>query len=78
MTHDTWCGLNTLSKFQLSSSNGLGFMMLQISGGIVRYEVAFMKQADQDSSIQRSLGRAVIPTARARRASQAAGGYVTS
>ena len=33
MTHDTWCGVNILSKFQLSSSNGLGFMMLLISGG---------------------------------------------
>ena len=29
MTH----GVNILSKFQLSSSNGLGFMMLWISGG---------------------------------------------
>jgi len=52
--------------------------MLKHLGEVVRYEVAFMKQADQDSSIQRSLGPAVIPTARARRASQAAGGYVTS
>ena len=33
ITHDTWCGVNILSKFQLSSSNGLGFMMLWISGG---------------------------------------------
>ena len=33
VTHDTWCGVNILSKFQLSSSNGLGFMMLWISGG---------------------------------------------
>ena len=32
VTHDTWCGVNILSKFQLSSSNGLGFMMLWISG----------------------------------------------
>ena len=28
VTNDTWCGVNILSKFQLSSSNGLGFMML--------------------------------------------------
>ena len=28
VTHDTWCGMNILSKFQLSSTNSLGFMML--------------------------------------------------
>ena len=36
MTHDIWHmvgGVNILSKFQLSSSNGLGFMMLWISWG---------------------------------------------
>ena len=33
VTHDTWCGVNILSKFKLSSSNGLGYMMLWISGG---------------------------------------------
>ena len=33
MTHDIWCGVNILSKFQLSSSNGLAVMMLWISGG---------------------------------------------
>jgi len=52
--------------------------MLKHLGEVVRNEVTFMKHADQDSSIKRSLGPAVIPTARARRASQAAGGYVTS
>ena len=33
VTHDTWCRVNILSKFQLSSSNGLGDMMLWIYGG---------------------------------------------
>ena len=33
VTHDTWHNVNILSKFQLSSSNGLGFMMLRIFGG---------------------------------------------
>ena len=33
VTHDNWCIVNILSKFQLSSSNGLGFLMLWISGG---------------------------------------------
>ena len=33
LTHDTWCGLNILSKCQLSSSNGLGFLMFWRSGG---------------------------------------------
>ena len=27
VTPDTWCGVNILSKFHLSSSNGLGLMM---------------------------------------------------
>ena len=33
VTHDTWCGVTILSKFQLSSSNGLGVMMCWRSGG---------------------------------------------
>ena len=33
MTHYIWCEVNILSKFQLSGSNGLGIMMLWISGG---------------------------------------------
>ena len=33
MTHDRWCGVNILSKFQLSISNCLGFIMLWILGG---------------------------------------------
>ena len=33
VTCDTGCGVNILSNFQLSSSNGLGFMMLWTSGG---------------------------------------------
>ena len=33
VTHDTGCGVNILSKFQLSRSNRLGFTMLWISGG---------------------------------------------
>ena len=33
VTHDTWCGVNVLSKFKLSSSNGLGVMMFWRSGG---------------------------------------------
>ena len=32
VTNDTWCGVNILSKFQLSSSNGFELMMLWISG----------------------------------------------
>ena len=33
MTHHTWSEVNILSKFQLSSFNGLGIMLLLISGG---------------------------------------------
>ena len=33
VTLDTWCGVNILSKYQLSSSNGLEAMMFWISEG---------------------------------------------
>ena len=33
VTYDTWCGVNILSKFQLSSFNGFGVMMFWKLGG---------------------------------------------